>query len=100
MISFDVFSLGILIISTATGLTTEAVKKILDTLNVKYQSNILSGIVAMVLSVAVGIGYIILANIGFTSQSIVCVVVLVFASWLCAMIGYDKVKQFIDQFKK
>ena len=100
MISIDVFLIGLSIISVATGLVTEAVKKILTEMKVTYQSNLISGIIAIVLSVAVGVCYIIFANVGFSAQSIICVVILAFASWLCSMVGYDKVVQFIDQFKK
>ena len=99
MISFEVFLIGLLVVSTLTGLTTEAVKHILTAFNVKYQSNLLSGIVATVLSVAIGIGYILLANIGFTTQSIISLIALAFMSWLSAMVGYDKVIQVINQLK-
>ena len=99
MISFEVFLIGLLVVSTLTGLATEAVKHILSACNVKYQANVLSGIVALVLSAAVGIGYIFLAHVGFTAQSIVSLVALAFMSWLSAMVGYDKVIQVIGQFK-
>lgn len=99
MINLDIFLLGLIVISTLTGLVTEAVKKILVELKVKYLANLVAGIVAVVLSIGVGVGYVALMGIGFTTQSIVCIVVLAFASWLCAMIGYDKVIQVINQFK-
>jgi cytochrome bd-type quinol oxidase subunit 2 len=99
MINFEVFLIGLMIVSTLTGLTTEAVKHILTACNVKYQSNVLSGIVAVILSAAVGIAYIVIAGVGFTAQPIISVVVLAFMSWLSAMVGYDKVVQVINQFK-
>lgn len=99
MISLETFLLGLLITSTFTGLTTEAVKKVLTEHNITYRSNTLAGIVAMVVSAVTGIGYTILSNNSFTSQTIVCLIVLVFMSWLCAMVGYDKVIQAISQFK-
>lgn len=91
MISFDIFLVGLMIVSTLTSLTTEAVKKILVEHNIKYRSNTLVGIVAAVLSAAIGISYVVVANAGFTPQVIVCLIALVFMSWLCAMVGYDKV---------
>lgn len=100
MISFDVFLIGLLVVSTLTGLTTEAVKHVLSALNVKYQSNILSGIVAVILSAAVGVCYVLVADIGFTATSIVTNIALAFMSWLSSMVGYDKVVQVISQFKK
>lgn len=99
MISIQVFLLGLLIVSTITGLTTEAIKKLLDEAEKTYRSNLLAGIVAAVLSVGVGIAYILIADVGFTTQSIICLIALIFMSWLCAMVGYDKVIQAISQFK-
>lgn len=99
MITFEIFCMALGIISTLTGLVTEAVKKILNSHNVTYCSNTLSGIVAAILSVGIGIGYIFVANVGFTATSIVAIVVLAVLSWLCAMIGYDKVMQAINQIK-
>lgn len=99
MISLEIFLLGLLITSTLTGLATEAVKNVLAERNATYRANTLAGIVALVISTAVGIGYTVLNNGVFTSQTIICLVTLVFMSWLCAMVGYDKVIQAISQFK-
>ena len=96
MIKLEVFLLGLMIISTLTSLVTEAVKKILIENNVKYRANTLAGIIAAVLSLGVGVGYVVFAGVGFTAQVIVCLVALIFLSWLCAMVGYDKV---IESFK-
>lgn len=99
MISLHVFMLGVLITSTMTGLATEAIKKILAEYSKNYYANTLAGIVSVILSVAIGVGYMMLSGISFTSQSIIYLVALVFISWLCAMVGYDKVVQTISQFK-
>lgn len=99
MISLHVFMLGVLITSTMTGLATEAIKKILAEYNKSYYANTLAGIVAVVLSVTIGVGYMTLSGISFTSQSIIYLITLIFISWLCAMVGYDKVVQAISQFK-
>ena len=99
MISLHVFLLGVLITSTLTSLATEAVKKLLAEHSKNYYANTLAGIVSVILSVAIGIGYMMLSSISFTSQTIVYLIALVFISWLCAMVGYDKVIQAISQFK-
>lgn len=99
MISLEIFLLGLLIISTITGLTTEGVKKILAEHNVTYRANTLAGLVALIIAAFVGLGYIFSMNIDFTAQIIVCFIAEVFMSWLCAMVGYDKVIQAISQFK-
>ena len=96
MITFDTFLIGLMVISTLTGLVTEAIKKVLTEHNKKCHANTLAGIVATVLSAAIGIGYVIITSTAFTAQIIVCIVALIFMGWLCAMVGYDKV---VGQFK-
>lgn len=89
--NLEIFLGGLMIASILTSLVTEAVKKILTEHNVAYHANTLAGIVATILSAAIGCGYCLMNNIAFTVQIIVCIVALVFMSWLCAMVGYDKV---------
>lgn len=99
MITLETFLLGLLTTSTLTGLVTEAVKKVVSEYDVKVKANTLAGIIALIISAAVGSGYVILAGLTFTSNIIICLIAQVFMSWLCAMIGYDKVVQAISQFK-
>lgn len=99
MLSIEIFLLGLLIVSTLTGLTTEAIKMMLADRNKTYYSNILTAIIAIIISIAVGIIYIVLNGIGFNANSIISLIVLAFMSWLCAMVGYDKVMQAVSQFK-
>lgn len=91
MITFDMFLFGLMVVSTITGFATQAVKKILSDLNKTCHPNILASIVSVVVSVFVGVGYVMFTNIAFTSQVIVCLVALAFGGWLCAMLGYDKI---------
>lgn len=93
MITFDTFSLGLMIVSVATGLVTEGIKKLLADANRTCHANILASIVSIVLSMSVGIGYIIFNNLGFTPQIIISLIALAGLSWLCAMVGYDKVRE-------
>ena len=99
MISLQTFLTGLLVTSTLTGLATEAVKKILTEYNKQYQANTLAGIVALVLSLGVGTGYIAVTSVALTAQVVIMLIALVFMSWLCAMVGYDKVIQTITQIK-
>lgn len=99
MISFQIFLLGLLISSTITGLATEAVKKVLTENNKTYHANTLAGIVALIVSALIGVGYVLLMAIPFTIPIVIYIVALVLMSWLCAMVGYDKVIQAISQFK-
>lgn len=100
MINFEIFLIGLLLTSTLTGLVTEAIKRIMDDLKLDYYANILSGGVAAILAMAIGVIYVVLTGVGFTAQNVTCIIALAFLSWLCAMVGYDKVIQVITQFKK
>ena len=99
MINLDIFLTGLLIVSTFTGLVTEAVKTILSELKVTIYANTLAGIVAVILSFALGAGYVIITGLAFTLQIVVCIIALAFLSWLCAMVGYDKIVQVIANLK-
>lgn len=99
MVNFEVFLMGLLATSVLTGLVTEAIKKVMDEHNKTYRSNTLAGLVSVVLSAAIGAGYVVMAGVSLNSQLMVCLIALVLMSWLCAMVGYDKVIQAISQFK-
>lgn len=99
MISFQTFLFGLLISSTITSLATEGIKKVLAEKNKTYYANTLAGVVALVVSALIGIGYVLLMSIPFTIQVVVTIIALILMSWLCAMVGYDKVIQAISQFK-
>lgn len=96
MITFDIFLMGLMVVSTLTGLTTEAIKKIMAEHNFKYQANTLAAIVSVVLSVVFSVCYLTMQGLAFTAPIAVCIIALTFMSWLCAMVGYDKV---VGQFK-
>lgn len=89
----------LVILAVAVSLFTEAVKKFLDNMKVKYSSNV----VVLIISVIVGIGgtalMYIFMGIAFTPPNIVCMVLMAVAVWVGAMVGYDKVLQLIEQVK-
>lgn len=96
--TLEVF-LGLLFaVSIFTGLVVEGIKKFVGD---KYNapSNIVAGVVAIVLGAVFGIFYCILVEVIITLQLIIILIALVFLSWLSAMIGYDKVVQTIFQIK-
>ena len=97
--TLEVFLMLLLIVSIFTSLVVEGIKKFVGE---KYNasSNIVAGIVAIVLGVVIGVFYCILAEIAFNTQIVIMLIALVFLSWLCAMVGYDKVIQAITQIKK
>ena len=93
------FLTGLFIISVLVSLTVEALKKMLGEKKL-IPTNILTGIVSVVVSVVVGIFYCVLNDVPFTTDVFVYLVALVFFSWLCAMLGYDKIIQSFKQIKK
>lgn len=97
--TFEIFLIGLFIVATLTGLTTEALKKWLQGAKMKYSANTLAGYVALVLSAAVGTGYMVLTETAFNMKMLVYLIVLLFLSWLAAMVGYDKVIQTVLQIK-
>lgn len=99
MIGFETFLFGLLVTSTLTGLTTEGLKKAMTEHNKTCRPNTLAGLVSVVLSVFISTGYVVFTNQTFTPQIIMCLIGQIFMSWLCAMVGYDKVIQSISQFK-
>ena len=63
------------LISVLTSLTVEALKKLLGEAKVSY--NLLAAIVAVVLTIAVSVGYLIYTGTAFTAQIGVIIVALV-----------------------
>lgn len=98
--TFENFLVMLTIASVVTSLLTEGVKKFLDSLKVKYASNI----VVLVTSVIVGgfgtVCYYVLCGIEWTATNVLCLFLMIVANWLCSMLGYDKVTQAITQLRK
>ena len=82
--------------STISGLITEAIKKLIsDKSNFSY--NLLALIVALIVG-GVGCGvYYQLNAIAFTVNNIIYMLLMGLASGLSATLGYDKLKQTIEQ---
>lgn len=78
-----------------TGLVTEAVKKMIG--EKEYSVNLLAAIVSVIVAGGVSAWYIIMHDISLDAKVWTQIVALVILSWLCAMNGFDKVKQTIMQ---
>ena len=87
------------VISVLTSLCVEGMKKLLDEQGKKYSSNILAVCVSAGITIIGSIMYIIYNSIPVTPQNIVIIIALVFLSFLCATVGYDKVIQALKQIK-
>ena len=85
------------IISVLTSLTVEAIKKILDEKEINYSANLLAMIVSIVLTLAICIGYVLYWGVPVGVREVVVMIALVFLSFLSSTVGFDKVKQMLDQ---
>lgn len=88
------------IFATVTGLTTEAVKKILDSNRVAYSANIVASIIAAIVGIGGTAAYYAIVHIPFTAANVVCMILMGLAVAVGSMIGYDKVTQAIQQISK
>lgn len=90
--TLECFLLLLMIVSILTGLFTEGIKKLLEESKKTYKANFLAGGVAVVLSVLVGSGYIILMDAQINSKMAVYLIALILLSWLSARL--DMIKSF------
>ena len=82
-----------------TAVVTEAVKKFLDEQHVHYASNIVVLIIALLVGCGGTVLYYISTGIPFTALNITYIPLMGIANWIGAMVGYDKVKQAIEQLR-
>lgn len=87
-------------LSVFTSLVVEGVKKLLDEKQIQYSANLLAVIVSVVSTLIVSILYIVYTATPFTAQIVVTVIALMIFSFLSSTVGYDKVKQLIEQLGK
>lgn len=95
----EIFAFLLLLVSLLTGLVTEAIKKIAAECGVRTKPNTTAGIIALAVSVVVGVGWVLYTGAVWTAQVVIAIVALVFLGWLCAMVGYDKVIQTLAQLR-
>ena len=88
------------LISGLTTLTVEAIKKLLNDKQVQYSSNLLAAIVAVILTLCVSVAYVLYFAVPLSVQVIISVIALIYLSFLCSTIGFDKIKQLIEQMGK
>ena len=82
--------------SVLSGLVTEGIKKLIsDKANMSY--NIIALVVSLVIGGAGSAVYYQLNAIPFNLDNIIYLVLMGLASGLCSMVGFDKIKQAIEQ---
>ena len=85
------------ILSAVTSLVTEGVKKILNKKEKEYATNVVVWVVAAILGGGVTAIFYLAFGIPWTALNIVYIFVMIVASGLGAMVGYDKVIQTVTQ---
>ena len=82
--------------SVLSGLVTEGIKKLIsDKANISY--NIIALVVALVIGGVGSAVYYQLNAIPFNLDNIIYLVLMGLASGLCSMVGFDKIKQAVEQ---
>ena len=87
------FTLG----AAVSTVLTEAIKKAASQ---TFPTNAVALIVAALVGTGGTSAYYYLAGIPFTGQNIVCMILMSVSIWIGSMVGYDKIKQIIDQIKE
>ena len=85
------------ILSALTSLTTEGVKKILNKKEKEYATNVVVWVVAAILGGGVTAVFYMACGIPWTVLNVIYIFVMIVASGLGAMLGYDKVIQTVTQ---
>lgn len=83
----------LLLCSTLTGLVTEALKKMMKI----TKPNITAAIVSIIVGLFVSVSWIFACHIVVNATTVLFCVSLIVLSWLCSMLGYDKVVQTLIQ---
>ena len=82
--------------SVLSGLVTEGIKKLIsDKANMSY--NIIALVVALVIGGAGSAVYYQLNAIPFDVNNVIYMILMGLASGLCSMVGFDKIKQAVEQ---
>ena len=96
----QIFLILLTAFAVITSLLTQGVKYFLDGVKVNYASNIVVLIIAVLVGVCGMLVYYTINGIPFIATNIVYIFLMALANWLGAMLGYDKVKQAIQQITK
>lgn len=93
----EVMLILLAILSVLTGLVTEGVKKILNKKEKEYATNIVVWSMAAILGGGITALYYLVCGIPWTVVNVIYIFVMIGASGLGAMLGYDKVIQTVTQ---
>ena len=92
-------TMALLIVSLVTNLTVEGIKNLLNGTKIRYSSNVLAAVIAVLAAGLISAIYLIMNDITITSKIGVEIAVLMYLGFLISTVGYDKVVQMIAQIK-
>lgn len=95
--SFDVALALVTAFSIVTSVVTQFVKVVLDTFRAKYASNVVVLIVAAVVGTGGTMLYYVNHQIPLNALTSVYLAIMCLINCMGAMLGYDKVKQMLEQ---
>lgn len=91
---------ALLIVSLLTNLTVEGVKKLLDETPIKYSSNVLAAVFAVIIAGVTCAIYMIMEEVPFDLKIGVQIVVVMYLGFLISTVGYDKIMQTVMQIQQ
>lgn len=83
--------------AAASGLLTEAIKKAYTNANRNYSANVIALINAAIVGGGGTAVTYMLIGIPWSTNNLICVVLMVICVWIGSMVGYDKIMQLIKQ---
>lgn len=84
-------------VSVFNSLITQSIKTVLDGYEKTYSSNVVAGIVSVVVGGFTCYAHAMFAEAAVNELLIITYIAFVVLSWVCAMVGYDKVMQAVKQ---
>ena len=97
--NITIFGIAFIVLSTITSLLTEAVKKCLDNLNIKYISEVIVLIIDFIVSIIGSVMFYIFNGIQFNLISILAIFCMIVAVFIGSELGYDKITDLIEKIK-
>lgn len=98
--TLTIFATLLMILISCNILITEAFKKLFQSCEKKYSSNLIAMISAIVVGGAGSVIAYIFLGIAFNIYSIICIPLFIIAIWVGSMVGFDKILQLIEQIKE
>lgn len=97
--TISMFTIILAACAVATSLLVQGIKKFLDEMKIRYASNIVVLVVALIVGCGVTALYYVNYQVPLNVLNSVYLAIMGVANWLGSMLGYDKVKQAIEQIK-